>query len=228
MLIYFTIGSMEGSELEHGRARLLTVRESIREARQNLLCLVHLLGVNQAERHPVERIFSKFARLHLFVHLLEAGIGQLVLAAMVVGTRRVEHRLGFYELFGLPLKTVHGHGRLRGTAHHDLLRKNLVALAEEHVKAVDDFFLAGIVPFRFVSHAARKRSDFRHHALLHQGRSLQFRTQGIILRAEVLHARIQVTKNSDLHVGPYGLHLLCTEHRDLRATGENKRHRDQS
>ena len=164
----------------------------------------------------------------MFVNLLEARVGKLVFAAVVVRTGRIEHCLRFHEAFGLAFHAVHRDLLLRGTAHHDLLRQNLVTLAEQHIKAVDDFFLARIVPFGFIANPARKHGEFSHHALLQQGRSLllgkEFRLQGVNALAEVLvigpklmHGRIEIAEDSNLHVRTDIAHLLGTEHRHLGA-----------
>ena len=154
---------------------------------------------------------------------------------MVVGTRRIERCFGFHQLFGFTLQTVERHGRLRGSAHHHLLRQDLVALAEQHVQAVDDFFLSGIVPFGLVTHAARKHGNFGHHAFLQQGRGIQFRPKGIntfterlVVGLELMHGGIEIAEDSNLHVRTDIPHLFGADNRNLRAPDKRKRNRDNS
>ena len=134
----------------------------------------------------------------------------------------------FHKALSLTFHAVHRNLLLRGSAHHDLLRQNLVTLAEQHIEAVDDLFLARIVPFGFIAHAARKHGQFGHHALLQQGRGFllgkEFRLQGIDALAEVLvigpklmHGGIEIAEDSNLHVRTDIAHFLGTEHRHLGA-----------
>ena len=91
---------------------------------------------------------------------------------MIIGTGRIEHRFGFDQLFGFAFQAIHRH-RSRSATHNHFLRQDLVGLAEQHIEAVDDFFLSGIVAFRLVGNATGKHGNFSLHTLLRKRRCFE-------------------------------------------------------
>ena len=83
--------------------------------------------------------------------------------------RRIEHRFHLDHFFGIGVRFHHG--RCGITADNDLLRQNLVGLAQKQIEAIDNFFLTSIMTNRFITYALRKHRHFRLQALLrHRGR----------------------------------------------------------